>query len=197
MVDEQLLTAVSTCAYWKTAINVYHWPAPGQTPERFFGYVADGKAAAHTRPEDVLHRLSVLPSPAGLVEAVTAVCQCQTIPETSSVSYQLSREAFVQAREQAEAKESEAAQKAMIQGGLPPDTAQALTAVLSGTPRMSIWQIVSRAANEDSPTHEYTLLQQGQAAWLISLSTEENKLHIQTVSTATLQELLNQHLQNS
>ncbi len=197
LVDEKLLTAVSTCAYWKTAINVYHWSAPGQTPVRFFGYAGNGQVATHTRPEDVLHRLSVLPSPEALVEEVTAVCQCQSVPETPTVPYQLSRELFVKARELAEAQETEAAQTALHQGGLPQDSAQALTAVLSGTPRMSIWQLVSRAENGAAHTHEYTLLQQGQAAWLISLSSEENKLQIQSVSTVALQKLLNQHLKIS
>ena len=197
LVDEKLLTAVTTCAYWKTAINVYHWSAPGQTPARFFGYVGNGQVTTHTRPEDVLHRLSVLPSPEALVEEVTAVCQCQAIPETPTVPYQLPREVFVQARELAEAQETEAAQTALHQGGLPQDTAQAVTAVLSGTPRMSIWQLVSRGENGDTQTHEYTLLQQNQTAWLISLSAEENKLQIQRVSTIALQELLSQHFENS
>ena len=197
LVDAQVLTAVSTCAYWKSTINVYHWPAPGQTPMRFFGYAGNGQVVTHTRPEDVLHRLSVLPSAEALVEAITAVCHCQAIPETPTAPYQLSRKVFVQARELAEAQETEAAQTALRQGGLPQDTAQALTAVLSGTPRMSIWQLASRVENGDAHTLEYTLLQQNQAAWLISLSAEENKLQIQRVGTAALQELLNQHLKIS
>ena len=197
LVDEKLLTAVSICAYWKTAINVYHWAAPRQTPVRFFGYEGNGQVATHTRPEDVLHRLSILSSSEALVEAVTAVSQCQSVPETPSVPYQLSRELFVKARELAEAQDTEAAQTALHQGGLSQDVAQAVTAVLSGTPRMSIWQLVSRNDNGDPQTHEYTLLQQNQTAWLISLSAEENKLQIQRVSTIALQELLSQHFENS
>ena len=197
LVNEQLLTAVSTSVYWTTAINVYHWSAPGQTPMRFFSYAGNGQVATHTRPEDVLHRLSVLPSSEALVEAITAVSQCQAIPEAPFVEYELSRNLFVQARELAEAQDGEAAQKILLQDGIPLETAQAITAVLSGKPRMSIWQLVSRVENEDAITHEYTLLQQDQAAWLISLSPEENKLHIQNVSTVALQELLNQHLKIS
>jgi hypothetical protein len=197
LVDENLLTAVSTCAYWKKAITVYHWPAPGQTPVRFFGYAGNGQVATHTRPEDVLHRLSVLPSPEALVEAVTAVSQCQSVPETPTASFQLARDVFVQARELAEAQDMEAAQNTLLQGGMSQDTAQEVTAVLSGTPRMSIWQLVSRVENGNAHTLEYTLLQQNQTAWLISLPAEENKLHIQKVGTSALQELLNQHLKIS
>lgn len=197
LVDEKLLTAVSTCAYWKTAVNVYHWSAPGQTPTRFFGYTGNGQVATHTRPEDILHRLTVLPSTEALVDAITAVSQCQAVPETPTVPYKLSRELFVKARELAEAQETEAAQTALHQGGLSQDDAQAVTAVLSGTPRMSIWQLVSHEENGNTHTHEYTLLQQNQTAWLISLSAEENKLQIQRVSTVVLQELLSQHFENS
>lgn len=193
-VNEQLLTAVSTCAYWKTALNVYHWPAPGQTPERFFGYVGNGQVATHTRPEDVLHGLSVLPSAQALIEAVTAVCQCQSIPDTPPVQFQLARDVFVQARELAEAQDTEAAQNALLQGGIPQDTAQALTAVLAGKPRMSIWQIVNQVENGDSQTHDYTLLQNDQAAWLINLAANKKELQIQTTNAITIKEILAQHL---
>ena len=194
LVDEQVLTAVRTCAHAQTAIHVYHWSAPGETPSRFFGYLANETIVTHTRPEDVLHRLSVLPSPQALIEAVTAVCHCHAIPETTPAHYQIARASFVQARERAEAQEVDAAQAALRQGGIPQDAAEALTAVLSGTPRMSIWQIITQAENGERQTAEYTLLQQGQPAWLISLATAENKLQMQTTSTAALQTLLHQQL---
>lgn len=197
LVNEHLLTAVGICAYWKTSLNVYHWPAPGQTPVRFFGYVGNGQVATHTRPEDVLHCLSVLPSVKALVDEVTAVCQCQSIPDIPTVKYKVARELFVQAREAAESQETKTSLKLLLQGGMPQDTAQTLTAVLAGKPRMSIWQIVNQIENGDARTQDYTLLQQDQTAWLISLSSGKNKLQIQTASTVALQALLNQHLQSS
>jgi hypothetical protein len=194
LVDKKLLTAVSTCAFWEATLNVYHWSAPGRAPIRFFGCVQNGHVAAHTRPEDVLHRFSTLSSAEALVEAATAVCQCQDFLNSSSVQHQLSLDLFVQARESAEAQETNAAQEALRQGGIPEDTVQALTAVLSGASRMSIWQIVKRGENGDPQTHDYTLLQHEQTAWLISLLTGENEIHIQTVSPPFLKELLNQYL---
>lgn len=197
LVDEDLLTAVYTCAHWETAIHVYHWSAPGATPERFFGYVGNGHTTSHRRPEDVLHGFSVLASVQALVAAVTAVCQCQAIPDALPVYYQLARDVFVQAREQAEAHHKAAAQQTLLAGGLPHDAAEIITAVLSGKPRLTIWQISRRAENGETQTQDYTLLHLDETAWLISLSSEETTLQIQTTDTLALQALLEQQVASS
>ncbi len=190
LVDERLLTAVGGCIYWQTALYAYHWPEPGQAPLRFFGYVRDGQAVAHTRPADVLHRFAVLPSAEALMEEVTAVCQCQTLPDAPATQFTLPRDTFVRARELAEEQETDAAAQTLQEASVPAETAQALTAVLAGAPRMSIWQIVKRDEDGETETRDYTLLHSDEAAWLVSLAAGADDLAVRTVTAVDLRELL-------
>ncbi|HFQ94445.1 MAG TPA: hypothetical protein ENK32_10575 [Anaerolineae bacterium] len=190
LVDEGLLTAVGGCIYWQTALYVYHWPEPGRAPIRFFGYARDGQAVTHTRPADVLHHLAVLPSAEALADEVTAVCQCQTLPDAPDTQFTLPRDLFIRARELAEEQEMAAAAQTLQEAGVPGETAQTLTAVLSGAPRMSIWQIVKRGENGDAETHDYTLLHSEDAAWLVSLPAGGDDLEVRTVTAVALRELL-------
>lgn len=190
LVDEELLTAVGGCIYWQTAVYTYHWPEPGHTPIRFFGYTRDGQAVTHTCLEDVLHRFTVLPSPEALVDEITAVCQCQTVPDAPKSQFTLPRDAFVRVRELAEAQGTAAAEETLQEAGASKETAQAFTAVLSGAPRMSIWQIVKRSETGDAETHDYTLLHSEKAAWLVSLPAGADELEVRTVTAVDLRELL-------
>ena len=194
LVNEQLLTAVGTCAYWETAVTVFHWSAPGSTPQRLFGYVGNGKVTTHARPAGVLHRVSTLPTAADLINELMTFNQCQSLPETPNAQFELAQDVFVQARELAESQDVEASEKVLSEGGLPEDNAKMITAVLSGKPRMSIWQIVQQAENGESTAHEYTLLQNDQAAWLIQLNTGEEAVHLQTITTTAIKELLTQYV---
>ena len=85
-VHAALLAAVSACAYSQNAVFVYHWPAKSETPTRYFGHLRDGAFVAHTRPEDVLHLFTVLPSKDRLIEQVLAVCQYQDVPAAKTAS---------------------------------------------------------------------------------------------------------------
>jgi hypothetical protein len=192
LVDEGLLTAVGGCIYWETALYAYHWPEPGSVPIRFFGYVREGQAVGHTRPADVLHRFDVLASAEGMVDEVTAVCQCQTLPDAPEAQFSLPRAQFVQARELAEAQKAEAAVQMLQEAGVAVETAGAFTAVLAGTPRMTIWQIVRRGEDGAVETRDYTLLVGDDAAWLVSLPAGGDEMEVRTVTAVGLRGLLTQ-----
>lgn len=194
LVDEGLLTAVGNCLYWQKALFVFHWPEPGSVPVRFFGYTRDGQAATHSRPADVLHRFSTLASADALVEAVTAVCQSQTLPDSPAVKLTLPREVFVHARELAEEQDTKAAQETLQKANVAAETAQALTAVLAGRPRLSIWHLVQRQEDDASQTYDFTLLQNEETAWLVSLPAADGNLEVRTVTAVDLQNLLAEFL---
>ena len=192
LVDEGLLTAVGNCVYWQKAWYVFHWPEPGSVPVRFFGYARDGQAVSHTRPADALHRFTVLPGVEALADAMTAVCQCQTLPDAPPVQFTLPRDIFVRARELAEEQERDAAAQILQEAGVTAETAQALTAVLSGAPRLSIWQIVTRREDGETETRDYTLLHSDEAAWLVSLVDGGDEMAVKTVTAVDLRALLAQ-----
>ncbi|HID51043.1 MAG TPA: hypothetical protein EYP41_03275 [Anaerolineae bacterium] len=192
LVDEGLLTAVGNCVYWQTAFYIFHWAEPGSVPVRFFGYVRDGQAVSHTRPADVLHRFAILAGPEALIEEITVVCQCQTLPDAPERQFTLPRDQFVHVRELTEEGETAAALQMLQEAGVPGDVAGAFTAVLAGASRMSIWQIVTRNEDGATATRDYTLLRSEDAAWLVSLPGGGDDLTVRTVTAVDVRALLAQ-----
>ncbi len=172
-VHAALLAAVSACAYSQNAVFVYHWPAKSETPTRYFGHLREGAFVAHTRPEDVLHLFTVLPSKDRLIEQVLAVCQYQDVPAAKTGPVQISGQDFARMRELAEKGDLEQAIGILAAGQAPPGAAERLVETLAGGLRLSIVQTLKQLGDGSVSKRDFTLVQNEQQAWLVIAKTDD------------------------
>ena len=188
-----LLTMVGICAYPQNVVFVYHWPANAEIPRRYFGYLRGDDIVAHTRPEDVLHLLSLLPDKSYLIDQILTVCQWDEAPESPGLEFNLPNPIFVTARELVEEGDLAQARQVLVNSGTPVSAAAALVQTLSHTPRVSIVQTVKQVENGAISRRDITLLQNGQHAWLAvapEAGAIDAPLRVKTTTRAEVQELL-------
>jgi hypothetical protein len=157
--DNALLTAVGVSAYPQSAVFVYHWPAGAEVPTRYFGRVRGNDVVTHSRPEDVLHRFTLLPSKTDLVKQTLAMCEYRDTPDSPSFEFTLPGADLARARELAEAGETDQAREALAAGGAAPAAAAAFAQTLSEAPRVSILQTVRGQTGDGVERRDFTLLQ--------------------------------------
>lgn len=172
-----LLTAVGVCAYSQNALYAYHWPAGSDAPTRYFGHLRGDVAVAHTRPQEVLHLFSLLPSKAALIDEVVALSRSSTSPKKSKVSDALavSGADFGRARELAAVGDADAA--ALALGGAEAGPAAiALADTLAGAPDVTILQTLKQLESGDVQKRDFTLIasQNGHDAWLITAGADDD-----------------------
>jgi hypothetical protein len=188
-----LLTMVGICAYSQNVVFVYHWPPNADVPQRFFGHLRGDDIVAHTRPEDVMHLLSLLPDKAYLIDQILTVCQWNDVPEAPAVEFNLPNPAFASVRELVDEGDLTQARQVLANSGVPASAAEALVQTLSHTPRVSIVQTVKQGADGAISRRDITLLQNGQHVWLAiapeSGATTE-PLRVKTTTRAEVRGLL-------
>jgi hypothetical protein len=162
-----LLTAVGVSAYPQSTLFVYHWPAGAEAPTRYFGHVRGEDVVDHSRPEDVLHRFTLLSSKTDLVHQALTVCEYEETPTRPAFEFTLPGADFARTRELAEAGQTEQARETLVAGGAVPEAAAALARTLSGSPRVSILQSVKQGAGDAVDRRDLTLVATAQATWLI------------------------------
>jgi hypothetical protein len=167
VVHNTLLTAVGVCAYSQKSIFVYHWPTNAENPTRYFGHIREDNIVAHTRPEDILHLFSVLPSKDQLVEQVLAVCEYRQVPASPAHELTVPGEDFAMVRLLADAGDTEKAIGLLTNNETPANTARALAVTLATSPRVSIMQTLKYVGAESIQKRDFTLLQNGQHTWLV------------------------------
>ena len=188
-----LLTMVGVCAYSQNVIFVYHWPANAETPRRYFGHIRGNDVVAHTRPEDVLHLFSLLPSKEQLINQVLTLCQYADVPASGSLEFSAPSETFAQVRQLASAGEVEKAVNLLINNSVATDTAKTFVDTLARSPRVSIMQTVKQPGDGTLQKRDFTLLQNGQQAWLAIASADPAAgapLQIKTTTKDEIQTLL-------
>jgi len=168
-----LLTAVGVCAYSNNAIFVFHWTADGETPSRYFGHMRGEDIAAHTRPEDVLHLFTLLPSKENLLAQVMAFCEYEDAPGEHAYEMMVPTDDFVRARELANNGEADQAVD-LLTGDGAGGTAAAFIATLTHSPRISILQTLKQDGDTAVQKSDFTIVQNDEAAWLIAPARAED-----------------------
>lgn len=165
-----LLTAVGVCAYSQNAVFAYHWPAGSDEPVRHFGHVRGDVAVAHTRPQDVLHLFSLLPSRAALIDEVVVLARSSTSPKKSNFAGELTISGVDFGRARALAAAGDADEAAAVLGGAEQDPAAvALADALAASPDVTILQTLKQLESGDVQKRDFTVIasQDGQGAWLV------------------------------
>lgn len=197
VVHNNLLLAVGGCAYAQRIISVYHWPADSAFPRRFFGHLRENDIVTHTRPADVLHRFSLLPSKEQLISQVLAACDLEDGSTSPPQELALSRGDFVKIRELAGAGDTTGAMDILVTNRTPPETAQAFVSTLADSARVSIMQILDQPINGTVQKRDFTVLQNSQQTWMISAptsDTDDAPLSVKTTSRDEITALLSEWL---
>lgn len=186
-----LLTAVGVCAYSSNAIFIFHWPEAGAEPGRYFGHIRGEDIASHTRPADILHQFSLLPSHEQLVDQVFDFCGYADGSETAELSMTVSSADFVRARELASAGQAEAAIDLLTGTAAPAETAVAFAATLSDSPRVSIFQTLKQTGEDSVQKSDFTIVQNVKYTWFIApAQDDEAALLVKTTNKNELDTLL-------
>lgn len=187
-----LLTMVGVCAYAQHVVFVYHWPSNADAPQRYFGHIRGSDIVTHTQPEDDLHLFSLLPGKSMLLDQILAICHCRGETGPAAFEFLVSNQAFAAAREFAGAGNREQARQALSANGTDAAAAAALIDTLSGSPQVSILQVVTQPDDGKIRKRDITLLQNHQRAWLVMApeDTANAPLRVKTTTAAELQEML-------
>jgi hypothetical protein len=192
LLHNDLLTTIGGCAYAHSLISVYHWPPTADTPARYFGHIRGNDIVAHTRPEDVLHRFTLLPSKEQLAGQVLAFCGYDNGAAPPTLELSLPAAALGQVRELAAAGERAKAEAILADHEVAPDAAKAFVDILAASPKISILQTLKQQAEGAVQKQDLTLLQHDHQAWLISASPET--MRVKTVTKSELEALLTESL---
>jgi len=184
-----LLTAVGVCAYSTNTVFVYHWPENRENPTRYFGHIREDDVAAHSRPDDVLHLFTLLPSKSQLIEHVLAFCEYQDVPRNDLPEMAVTGEDFVQVRELASSGSAEEAASLLIESGAAQESASAFVSALAGSPRISILQTLTQEREDGVLRRDFTVVQDGQHTWFIGATSEESENPNLAIRTTTREEI--------
>lgn len=185
VVHNNLFLAVGGCAYAQSVISVFHWPANGALPRRFFGHLRENHIVIHTRPADVLHRFSLLSSREQLISQVLTACDLEDGSAAPPQELTVLSDDFVKLRELAGAGDTTEAVKMLASNGTLPETAQAFVSTLADSARVSILQILHQPVNGAVQKRDFTVLQNSQQTWLISAPTSDTDDALLSVKTTT------------
>jgi hypothetical protein len=184
-----LLTMIGVCAYSENVIFAYHWPPDQIIPRRYFGHIRGEDIVAHTRPEDVLHLFSLLPSKAQLIDQVLAACELEQGASSGPFEFSLSGDAFASVRELAGNGEVDKALDLLLGNDTPPETAKAFVATLADSPATSILQAVKQPGDGTVQKRDFTVLQNSRQTWLGIAATGEGQNGLVQIKTTTRDEV--------
>jgi hypothetical protein len=167
VVHNALLTAVGVCAYAQNSIFVYHWPSLNRPPLRLFGHIRGNDIVTHARPDDVLHRFSILPQRDLLIETIFNACDYADTPANDAYEIQMGSNTFVTMRELAAEQKVAEAVETLLAHNLPVEPAQALVNTMAGDARVSVLQTIKQVGNERVEKRDFTILQNAGKTWLV------------------------------
>jgi len=186
-----LMTAVGICAYATQTVFVYHWQEDGDLPVRYFGHIRGDDFVAHTRPDDVLHLFTLLPTKAQMVEQVLQLCSWEDKAQKNG-AYSLEVADFGQVRQWARAGEVDTAVTHLINHQANPEAAHALVSTLSHSPHVSIMQMLKQQADQSVAKQDFTLVRDQDHGWLMTAPTGEanGPLLVETAVKADIMALI-------
>jgi hypothetical protein len=165
-----LMTAVGICAYATQTIFVYHWQEDGDLPVRYFGHIRGDDFVAHTRPDDVLHLFTLLPTKDQMVEQILQLCAWEDKAQKNG-AYSLEVADFGQVRQWAREGEVDTVVSHLINHQASPEAAAALASTLNHSPHVSIMQMLRQQADQSVAKQDFTLVQDQDHAWLMTSPT--------------------------
>lgn len=191
MVHDALLTAVGTCAYADKALSIFHWKAGEEIPSRYFSHIRGEDIVAHTRPADVLHLFTLLPSKEMLLSQLLDFCEYADVPP-AAFEMQMTNAEFVQVRELVDGNEGEQAIKLLVDNGAEGETATAFVSTLAASPRVSILQALKQGEGDTVRKNDFTIIQNDSYSWFIEpvREAEENRLLISSSSKRAIENVL-------
>lgn len=166
-VHTALLAAVGVCAYPQTTIFVYHWPANAEAATRYFAHQRAGELVAHTRPADVLHLFTRLPSATALVAQLFTACGWEDVPTGASQQFTLPTPLFADVRRLAMNGDVAGALALLREQRLAVDSVRPFVMTLAEAPRLSVVQM-RKQGNGGVQTRDLTLVQNSQRSWLVT-----------------------------
>lgn len=184
-----LLAAVGVCAYPQTTIFVYHWPANAEAAIRYFGHVRAGEIVVHTRPADVLHLFTRLPSTPHLVAQVFTACGWEDGPTASGQPFTVPAPLFADVRRLATAGAVQGAVDLLRRNQVVTDSARAFVMTLADAPRLSMVQM-RKQVNGAVQACDFTLVQNSQRSWLVTNSTGDEAVTVKSTTKAEMAGLL-------
>lgn len=174
VVHNALLTAVGVCAYSNHALFIYHWSGQEEAPTRYFAHLRNGDIAVHTRPEDVLHLFTLLPSREHLFTDVLTVCEYDDVAASEFAEMTVTENSFIRARELVGKGDIEVAARLLVNDGATDAAALAYVGTLANSPRISIFQTFRQEGETAVQKGDFTVVQDGQHAWLIAPAASDN-----------------------
>jgi len=184
VVHNALLTAVGVCAYAQNSVFVYHWPAIGRPPRRFFGHVRGEDIVGHGRPDDVLHRFSLIPQKSQLVETIFQVCDYQDTPANGTHELSIGSNTFVTMRELAAQQKISEAIETLVAQNVAAEPAQQLVQTIAGDARISVLQTIKQVGNERVEKRDFTVIQNENRSWLLLPETVDPQPDLRIKSTS-------------
>lgn len=173
-VHNALLTAVGVCAYSNDALFIYHWSGNDPLPTRYFGHIRGDDIAAHTRPEDVLHLFTLLPSKEHLFAQAMDVCEYEDVAASQLDEIRTTEDDFVRVRKFVNQRDAQVAAKLLVNGGASAEAAEAFVHTLGNSPRISVFQTFKQEGDTAVKKGDFTVLQDSQHAWLIAPTPAED-----------------------
>ncbi|GJM42728.1 MAG: hypothetical protein DHS20C20_30100 [Ardenticatenaceae bacterium] len=188
-----LMTAVGICAYATQTIFVYHWREDGELPTRYFGHIRGDDFVAHTRPNSVLHRFTLLPTKEKMVEQIFQLCAWED-KEADKDAYSLEVPDFGQVRQWARGGELDTAVTHLVNHRASPEAATALVSTLSQSPHVSILQTLRQRADQSVTKQDFTLVQDQDHGWLMTSPTGDanGPLRVETAVKADIIPLISE-----
>lgn len=174
VVHNALLTAVGVCAYSNHALFIYHWAGNEEAPTRYFAHLRNGDVAVHTRPEDVLHLFTLLPSREHLFNEVLTVCEYEDVAASELAEMTVTENSFVRARELVGKGDVEVGARLLVNEGASDVAARAYVGTLANSPRISIFQTFRQEGETAVKKGDFTVVQDDQHAWLIAAAASDN-----------------------
>ncbi|MAT99792.1 MAG: hypothetical protein CL608_21845 [Anaerolineaceae bacterium] len=187
-----LMTAVGICAYATQTVFVYHWQEDGDLPVRYFGHIRGDDFVAHTRPDDVLHLFTLLPTKDQMVEQVLQLCSWEDKAHKNG-TYSLEVTDFGQVRQWAREGEVDTAVTHLTKHQPNREAATALVNTLSRSPHVSILQMLKQQADQSVAKQDFTLVQDQEHSWLMTSPTGDanGPLVVETAVKADIVSLIN------
>lgn len=190
-----LLAAIGVCAYPQTTIFVYHWPVNGDAAIRYFGHVRAHEIVVHTRPADVLHLFSRLPSTTQLVTQLLAACGWEDGPPALGQPFTIPTSLFADIRRMAMTGAVQGAMDLLRPQRIVPESARAFIMTLAEAPRLSVVQM-RKQVNGTVQARDFTLVQNSQRSWLVTNAPgAEEAVTIKAVNKPEVAELFTGWLQ--
>lgn len=188
-----LLTAVGVCAYATETVFVYHWPEDSDFPVRYFGHIRNDDFVAHTRPEDILHMFTLLPSKAQMVEQISQLCAWEERAQQNG-SYALEVVDFGQVRQWSRDGEVETAVAHLKKHRADAEAAVALVNTLAQSPDITILQMLKQQEDQSVAKYDFTVVQNRDHCWLMTSPTGNvaDPLTVKTAVRADIVSLINE-----